>query len=305
MEAARDLKLLQDPDSPEVSPESLEPSAREVARLFARDGGDYCQAGVTTWCLLYYANFAIYAAGWLPLWAYVLLHVVTAVRSGNWMHRGYHAPPVRSRLLRMLRWLSFLPSPLTLGTSELQRNHLLHHAHTGKPKDPDGFLMNRSWWRSVLNALIQPEYSVVEYVRRNGLSRELALKQLFNIALLTTIGLVAGLKPLLVLTVTMRALNTVSWWTFVWGLHHERYWGNIEGLPMPGVVRFIYGALFSQAHLNTILFHTLHHRYPTVGDMDLPRLRDFVRAAQGARPEEARLPATAGTPATATLSASS
>lgn len=292
METARDTQSLQALAHEEPPVANLEPSVREVNRLFVRDSGDLCQAGASIWCLAYYANFAAYAAGWLPLWAFVAGAFICAVRSGNWLHRGYHAPPVRSRVLLMLRWISMLPSPLTLGTSELQRNHLLHHAHTGKQKDPDEFLMNRSWWRALFNAFIQPERSVVLYIQRNGLGRELALKLLFNTAILVTIGLVAGPRSLGVILVTMRLINTTSWYVFVWGLHHEMFWGNIDALPLPGVVRFIYSALFSRAHTYTILYHTLHHRYGTVGDMDLPRLHALVSGVRSAQQGQELVPAT-------------
>jgi fatty acid desaturase len=254
------------------------PSPREVARMFPPEDGDECQTRAILWSIAGYVAFAAYAAGWLPVWLMVFLAVTIFFRHTNAQHETYHAPPIRSRLVRLGRWMfMMLPWPIFLGSAEVHRNHQVHHGKSGSPQDPDRYMLLGGWWRTLLHALFQPEQSVYFYVKREGLTLEFVLKQVMHVAIVAAMVWLGGLEKTLAWIGTMRLTNSVSWWAFTWGLHHERFWGRFTGIPAPWLVDFLWALFYGKHALYTVRYHYLHHTYPFVRARDLPLLSAALR----------------------------
>jgi fatty acid desaturase len=249
------------------------PSAREVLRMFPATTGEETVLRAILWSVVSYGFFALYALDWVPAALFIPVVSVTFLRNQNALHESYHAPRLRSWLVSLGRWVSMvLPWPLFLGGEQVARNHAVHHGRPGSPRDPDRYMYYGPWWKALLNALFQPEQSVWFFLQREGMNHRLALQMVVHLAMMGAMLWLGGWEKLLVWIVTVRITNAVSWWSFTWGLHHERYWGSLDGIPFGPRLEKVLRLIFGDSSFNTVRYHFLHHVYPTVPARNLQKL---------------------------------
>lgn len=275
------------PQSPEALPnakgvEGVEaaklPSARTVARLFPQTTGEDTVGRALLWSFISYGLFVLYALDWVPAALFCAVVAVTFLRNQNALHESYHAPRLRSPVMSLGRWFSMvLPWPVFLGGEQVGRNHAVHHGRPGGPRDPDQYMYFGPWWFALLNALFQPEQSVWFFLKREGMNRRLALQMTLHLAMMGAMFWFGGWEKTLVWLVTVRITNAISWWSFTWGLHHDRYWGSLDGIPFSPWLEKILLAVFGPASVFTVRYHFLHHVYPAVPARNLRRLSQMLK----------------------------
>jgi len=258
---------------------------REVARRYPADDAERLDAIAGGWALVFCGAWAALVAGWLPAWAFVLIGLPAFIRNFNALHESFHARRRHDRAW-LGRRLTLVTGPLMLGYAALRDNHRRHHAWTGHAgRDPDHYLLSGPWWVALLNALSQPEQSVVRYVARCGWSRALVGDLVLHASLFAAVAWVGWGAPLVWWLLVTRAGNAASWFIFDWCIHHPRLWGSDRGPRLPSALRRAWALAFSRNNLYGVEHHHVHHQYPFVPDAKLPRLaaelsrRSVARAA--------------------------
>lgn len=258
--------------------------AREVAVRFDRARELGCEARALAWHAALLAAFAALCAGVLPAWAFVIVGLSAYIRNFNAIHQSAHTRPDRTSPLRPVRRLAMIVhGPLQLGRDELAADHRRHHAHPGDPRlDPHIAVHSARWSSALAQALLQPELAAIQHVRRAGavspgMRRALAYNLIVSAALLA----LGGADFLWWIAVT-RLGSTACWFVFDFMLHSPRLWGRADALPLPRAVQWAWIALFGRDNLHATRYHTLHHRFATVRDRDLPALARLLAARPAA-----------------------
>lgn len=253
---------------------------RTVARMFPGERELGCDARALAWHAALLGAFAALCAGALPAWAFVLFGLCAYIRNFNAIHEAVHARADRHNPLRRLRqWAMIVHGPVQLGRDELASDHRRHHAHPGDPqRDPHVAVHSDHWTGALLQALFQPELAAIQHVRREravrpGMRRALA----YNAALSAALLALGGANVVWWILVT-RAGSTACWFIFDFLLHSPRLWGRADALPLPRPIQWLWSALFGRDNLHATRYHTLHHRFATVRDRDLPALARFLAA---------------------------
>ena len=250
---------------------------REVARRYAADDGERLDAIAGAWALTFYVAFAAMVVGWLPPWAFAAIGLPAFIRNFNALHEAFHARRDRDRAW-LGRRLMVVTSPLMLGYGPLRDNHLQHHTWAGQAgRDPDHYLLAGPWWKALLAAFTQPEQAVFRYAARRGASASLVAEVSAHAAAFGVIAWVGWGAPLLWWIGVTRVGNAASWFIFDWCLHHPRRWGDDGPPPLPAALRVVWMGLLSRENLYGVEYHHVHHQYPFVRDLDLPRLSEELR----------------------------
>lgn len=258
---------------------------REVAARFEPERERDCEVRALAWHAVLLGGFAALCVGALPAWAFVLVGLCAYIRNFNAIHEASHARPDRRRLLRRVRQLAMIVhGPLQLGRGELASDHRRHHAHPGDAqRDPHIAVHSERWYGALAQALLQPELAAIQHVRRAGALRPGMRRALaYNAAVSAALVSFGGANIVWWIAVT-RLGSTACWFIFDFLLHSPRLWGRTAALPLPRPVKWLWSALFGRDNLHATLYHTLHHRFATVRDRDLPALADLLaaRAADG------------------------
>lgn len=254
---------------------------RTLARAFPAERALDCDARALAYHAALLLAFAALCGGLLPAWAFVVVGLCLYVRNFNAIHEGVHARGERDSPLRPLRQLAMIVhGPLQLGRDELASDHRRHHAHPGDPRrDPHVAVHSDHWLGALLHAVFQPELAALQHVRarrslRPGMRRALAYNAAVSAALLALAG--GDIVWWLVVT---RVGSTVCWFVFDFLLHSAGLWGRTEALPMPRPIQALWAALFGRDNLHATRHHTLHHRFASVRDRDLPALARLLARA--------------------------
>lgn len=254
---------------------------RQVAAEFPADTASRCALLALAWHAVLIACWVALARGWISPTVFTLVGLCAFVRNFNALHRLSHTHGLtHSRFYALHPLLNIVVSPLQLSYPQALHNHLGHHAHPkDAERDPDAFLNTGPWWRALLNALTQPEQSLWRWSRQRGLSWHTARMLLVHLAVLGAMGWWGGLTPLLWWLGLTRGGILAAWFLFDWVLHHEMLWGRLQPAPLPSVLVPLWELLFGRDNLHGIRYHTLHHAYPFVSDLELPRLSALAESS--------------------------
>lgn len=279
--------------------------ARAVVGHFKPESERRCDLRGLAYHAALLAAFAALCTGLLPAWAFVLLGLSFYIRNFNAIHETVHARPDPRNPLRRLRQLTMIVhGPLQLGNAELSSDHRRHHAHPGDPdRDPHVAVHSESWLSALGHALFHPELTTLQHLRRAGrvdpgMRRALAYNTAVSAALLA----LAGADIVWWFAVT-RLGTTACWFIFDYMLHSDALYGRDHALPLARPLQWLWVVMFGQDNLNATRYHTLHHRFATVRDLDLPALSQFLaaRALDHGAPQPAPADPLAALPADAAL----
>jgi len=253
---------------------------RAIADRYPAGNGDRFDLLAAFWSVVFYVAYGLYVGGVLAGWAFGVIGVCAFVRNFNALHEGFHARRPTGRY-RWARHLFVVASPFMLGYRPLKENHTLHHTWAQQPeRDPDAYLAYGPWWRALFNAVTQPEQSFVRYVWRRGWSREVIGRFALHSAVFAAVCVVGGWDGFVAWVLVTRVGNTASWFIFDWILHQDWAWHRwgAPGIPQP--VRLVWIALLGEDNLLGVEFHHVHHHYPFVPGLDLPRLGEELQRAR-------------------------
>lgn len=252
--------------------------ARVVVGRFRSESELACDIRGLAYHAALLAAFAALCAGLLPPWAFMLLGVCLYIRNFNAIHEAVHARPDPRNPLRRLRQLAMIVhGPLQLGRDQLASDHRRHHAHPGDPQRDPHIAVHSAGWRSgLVDALFHSEFAALQHIRREralhpGLRGALVYSTAVSAALLAF----AGADIVWWFAVT-RFSSTACWFIFDYMLHSDALWGRGGALPLARPVQWLWVLMFGRDNLNATRYHTLHHRFASVRDLDLPALSQFL-----------------------------
>ncbi len=253
--------------------------ARAVLRHFRPESELTCDVRGLAYHAALLATFAALCAGLLPAWVFVPLAVCLYIRNFNAIHEAVHARPNPRNPLRRLRQLAMVVhGPLQLGRDELASDHRRHHAHPGDAQlDPHIAVHSDTRLSGLAHALFHAELAALQHVRQRGLRPGMRRALAYNTAVSATLLALAGANILWWLVAT-RLASTACWFIFDYMLHSDALWGRPEALPLPRPLQWLWIALFGRDNLNATRYHTLHHTFPAVRDLDLPALSQLLAA---------------------------
>lgn len=247
---------------------------QQIAAEFQTRSTLKCEMLALFWHAMLLASWGAFASGWLPLAGFFLVGTCAFIRNFNAQHQFMHAHGLRRSFLTSLHLLlNIVASPLQLSYDEAAHNHHLHHRFPRNlERDPHAHINNGPWWSALLYAAIQPEHSLVRWLQQHGWSWRIVWVLLWNSTVLGVLLAFGGLYSLLAWLVLTRLNTTFSWFIFDWVLHHNHFWGRVYPIAIPKVIIPVWIVLFGYDNFYGVQYHTLHHSYPYVRDIDLPRL---------------------------------
>jgi hypothetical protein len=207
--------------------------------------------------------------GYLPVWGLIAANVVLYPAIYLRVHDIGHGTAVNR-----LGWPArFLPvtNPIWGGTRLFAAVHKEHHKHLGTDRDPWLPYYTGHPLRALLFNWIEPEYSLQQFVRLNGVDRELVKNVLYNVAMLT-IGVTVFWWTYLIHLVSQRVVHGIGIFFFNFYTHRETLsaaaaigtWEREKDLrsALP-VLRLVWG----RDTLDGLIYHNRHH---CIGQQHVP-----------------------------------
>ena len=221
------------------------------------------------------------AAGILGPWLLVLGNVVLYPGIYLRVHDVGHGVPV-GRYAWVARFIP-VANPLWGGTRVFAQIHNFHHSHFGTDRDPWLPYYTGHPLRALFFNLIEPEYSLVQFLKRRGWDRELSLNVLFNLATLAA-GWLLFRELYVVHVVSQRLVHMAGIFFFNFYTHRASFsasapigtWEREEALrPALPLLRLIWGAQV----INGLIYHNRHH---CIGQTHIP-VQNYKRLADTGR----------------------
>jgi hypothetical protein len=237
--------------------------------------------------LAFYAGFAAYVGGILPVWWFATVGFFVFIRYFDLTHEEIHTRHQGSPVWDALRRVFSVSGPLQLGYAQIARNHRLHHAHEGDARDPDRWIMRASPLVAAFHCLTQPEQAAVRYARANGIDRRLAFDLGLHFAAWAGLACVCTWPQFLVYNAVVRLGNGTSWFVFTYVLHRAENYDGFAPVRLPAWLRGAWVVLIGRNNLNAITYHFLHHAYGFVPARSLPELSAQLTRAPGQRSDHA------------------
>ncbi|HEY2511125.1 MAG TPA: hypothetical protein VGI39_09725 [Polyangiaceae bacterium] len=256
-------------------------SSAEVAARFPKAARGGTASLAFAYWLTFYGGFAAYVAGYVPAWAFAFFGFFVFIRYFDLTHEEIHRRDDGSRAWDLLRTVFSVSGPLQLGYTQIARNHRLHHALDGTPRDPDAWLVRGPMPVALFHCLTQPEQAAVRYLKANGIDRRLAFDLVLNFSIWCGLAYACTWPQFLLYNAVVRVGNGASWFVFTHVLHRAALYSSVAPLPIPAWLRAAWLALIGRNNLNAITYHFLHHSYGFVPARALPALSDAI--TQGPR----------------------
>jgi len=203
----------------------------------------------------------LYHYGYLPLWGLILANVALYPAIYLRVHDIGHSAPVGR-----FGWPArFVPvaNPIWGGTRVFATIHKEHHKHLGTDRDPWLPYYIGHPLRALFFNLIEPEYSLHQFLRRNGVDGELLKNVAFNVATLMT-GVTLFQWTYLIHLVNQRIVHGIGIFFFNFYVHRETLsadapigtWEREEELrPMLPLFRLLWG----YDTVEGLIYHNRHH----------------------------------------------
>lgn len=220
----------------------------------------------------FYACYLVAIAGWVPMWAAGVVGVVCLIRGFDRTHAMMHADIKRERPWHPARALMIVMSPLYLGYRELRESHLLHHREEGSPRDPDLLMMSGKLTTEAFWALLQPELTTIDYIRRFGVPPRLALGLIGRGTLYAALMWLGGWPGFVLYNVMARVGNGAAFLVFAGLVHRPWLWGQVRPPRLPVLLARVWVVLVGWDNLVGTRYHFLHHVFPHIPDRRLPEV---------------------------------
>lgn len=256
-------------------PVSAELRARRLAARYPADPARRYETSALAWSMGFYACYAAAITAIVPMWAVVVPGLVCFLRYFNRMHETLHADARGNDGRHPGRWMIVVVSPFYLGYDQLRELHLMHHREFDTPTDPDHYMLSDPPWRALLASLVQPEVSVVQYIRRQGLSPRLAGAMALRFCVYAGLMWLGGWSGALLYNLMTRVGNMAAFFGFSWLVHRESHY-QVRPPAFPAPIMAVWAFLFGRENLAGIRYHYLHHCYPHVPDRHLAALAHSV-----------------------------
>ena len=212
-------------------------------------------------CALTFVAMALYAREYAPLWVLILANLALYPEIYLRIHDVGHAAAAR----RFGLAARFVPvtNPIWGGTRTFSTIHREHHQHLGTDRDPWLPYYRGHPLRALFFNFIEPEYSFREFVRRNGVDREVVLNVSYNL-LCAAAGLTLFHWAYVVQLLIQRTVHMVGIFFFNFYTHRETLsasapigtWERAQDLrgALPAL-RLLWG----RDTIDGLIFHNRHH----------------------------------------------
>ena len=208
-----------------------------------------------------FAAMLLYYYGYLPLWGLVLANVMFYPAIYLRVHDIGHSAAVTR-----FGWAArFIPvaNPIWGGTRVFAAVHKEHHKHLGTDRDPWLPYYIGHPLRALFFNLIEPEYSLREFMRRNGVDRELVKNIVFNVAALIT-GVTMLQWTYVIHLINQRIVHGIGIFFFNFYVHRETLsasapigtWEREEELRS---VLPLFRLMWGYDTVEGLIYHNRHH----------------------------------------------
>ena len=208
-----------------------------------------------------FAAMLLYYYGYLPLWGLVLANVMFYPAIYLRVHDIGHSAAVTR-----FGWAArFIPvaNPIWGGTRVFAAIHKEHHKHLGTDRDPWLPYYIGHPLRALFFNLIEPEYSLREFMRRNGADRELIQNIVFNVAALIT-GVTMLQWTYVIHLINQRIVHGIGIFFFNFYVHRETLsasapigtWEREEELRS---VLPLFRLMWGYDTVEGLIYHNRHH----------------------------------------------
>ena len=208
-----------------------------------------------------FAAMLLYDYGYLPLWGLVLANVMFYPAIYLRVHDIGHSAAVNR-----FGWAArFVPvaNPIWGGTRVFAAVHKEHHKHLGTDRDPWLPYYMGHPLRALFFNLIEPEYSLREFMRRNGVDRELVRNIAFNVAALIT-GVTMLQWTYVIHLINQRIVHGIGIFFFNFYVHRETLsasapigtWEREEELRS---VLPLFRLMWGYDTVEGLIYHNRHH----------------------------------------------
>ena len=222
------------------------------------------------WTLLLYAALASALAGVLSaLWLLAVVPLVY-VRLSLALHELMHQRSA-AQVPAFHRLAMILDTPFGLGYREHRVIHLRHHRSSAGADDPELYQIAGGHGRALLGALLVPERSLLNWVRKHGLQRGLRRDGAVRCAVFVA---VAAIDPAVfaVYWLTLRASIGAAGFIFHHLLHQRHGRLGTFALPASPGLQAAGRQLFGEEPMLILQRHRAHHLWPSLRVRDLPDL---------------------------------
>jgi hypothetical protein len=212
-------------------------------------------------CALTFGAMVAYYYQVIPVWLLLVANVVLYPEIYLRIHDIGHATPVR-RFGLVARFVP-VSSPIWGGARIFATIHREHHQHLGTDRDPWLPYYTGHPLRALFFNFIEPEYSCREFIKRNGVDRELAANIAFNLATFVA-GLAAFQWVYVVHVLSQRTVHMVGIFFFNFYTHRETLsaraaigtWERADELKswLP-----LFRLLWGRDTVDGLVYHNRHH----------------------------------------------
>ncbi len=228
------------------------------------------QLKVTLYTVLLFGCYAAYASGAINLWWMVGLSSVLVTR---WMIAFHELIHLRDadELDLLTRLLPIPFAPFNIGYREYRNIHAGHHQYTASEQDPDAFHIMGGHLAALFGTVTLHEQQLVRYVKRHGLSTELALMAVIRLALFVGL-LVIDPAAFLSWWLVLRLTYCVNDYVFFHLVHYRAASYGSFPIPLPTVIQYPLFLIYGIDVVYATMHHDIHHKHQQVAAKYLPRV---------------------------------
>lgn len=247
------------PEAPRTPPRASWHSATDVV-LYERESLLYL--------VLLYTTLALALLEVLPAWT-LAFAVLLVPRLQLSLHELMHIRTAR-QVHPLNRLFALLDTPVSLGYQEFRTLHLDHHRYPAEERDPEWYQIRGSHLSGLLWSTVVSERSVLHWVRKHGVDRELLVGGVIRLVMM---GTALWLNPRVFLTywVMVRAVLSSSYFIFHHVLHNRAGSYGTYPLTHPFLKRLV-RVLLGKRNVAVVCEHDAHHAWPQVRAAELPGL---------------------------------
>lgn len=219
---------------------------------------------------LSYGAMILYYFDVLPLIGLVFANVAFYIRAYSRMHDLCHAFPTSGWAVRFLPSL-FFANPIWGGTRAFITTHVDHHKYLGTDRDPWRWYYTGRPIRAFFFNMIEPEVNLYNYLKRRGLSRNVAENLAFDL-LFQVVNVLVFQGAYLVHLAIQRTWHGIG--IFLFNFYpHRSHWskdatiGNFNREEQVKRYAWIIRLIFGKPLLGALYYHNRHH---VLGQIHIP-----------------------------------
>lgn len=211
--------------------------------------------------LLMYSIVVLAFYGYVPIWAIVVCNIALYFSVYVSVHEIGHS--LKSDKFSLVARMVPLATPIWGGTRVFQNTHYRHHVYFATDRDPWLNYYGGHPLKALFFNLIEPENNLYNFIKDQGVDRELILNLVYNLLFLG-VNIVAFQKYYLVLFLSQRIIHGVTVFFFNFFLHRSHLSADADYSvyeksemvkPFLPIVTLIWG----QGVSNGFMYHNRHH----------------------------------------------